>query len=384
MCSFYVYDAKYLPLGLLQNFISVQWVEHYNAVGEVKISAQKTKENLALLASGNKIYSTGSDTVARICDVEIVQSENEHIINARAVLMAGLLGERIIMATENIDNAEMGMYNCYTKNRRELPIKVANTKGFAEKAVTEFSWVPVLDGVMKIAEMSGLGFKVAFNPENHEETFVVYRGTDRCDDKLDTYIGYFGTDVGNVENASIVIGDVDFKNVAIVAGEEPKEEENERRIVRTVSLGNVRGEMRKELFVDAKDLKREYEVANATGEYDENGNPKYEYTKAMYTNNEYNEMLDARGFEKLAECMETFSITCDIVQNNIKYGVDYYLGDRVPIKLVEHGISATARVASVTHVYEIGGEKSGITLSNFKIDQSSMFKVNLTSQKMEG
>lgn len=80
-------------------------------------------------------------------------------------------------------------------------------------------------------------------------------------------------------------------------------------------------------------------------------------------------MLDARGREKLAECLRTFSITCAIEQNNIRYGVDYFLGDRMPIKLPEYGICASARISSVTMVYEQNGNKVIALLSEFKLNE---------------
>jgi hypothetical protein len=212
--------------------------------------------------------------------------------------------------------------------------------------------------------VSGLGFTVLFDPETGTETFKVYKGVDRSDETNPGYVGYFGTDVGNIQDVSVTSGTTDYKNVAVVAGAG----EGAEREVRIVSLGNVFGENRRELYVDARDLQREYQVATPTGELDEKGNPLYTYETRLYTDTEYNAMLDARGLEKLAECLRTFSITCTIVQNNIQYGVDYFLGDRMPVKLPEYGIYASARISSVTMVYERDGNKIIALLSEFELE----------------
>jgi hypothetical protein len=348
----------------LQHDDAVQWLENYQSPGEVKIDAQATPANLAMLVDGNRIYNTDSDTVARISHIDLTQIESEELITIRADITSELLSDRVLMATEHVTNAEAAMYAIYSKNQRSLPIAVGVAQGYTEQADTEISWNSVLDAEKKLAEVSGLGFKVLFDPETGTETFTVYKGVDRSNDTTPGYVGYFGTDVGNIENVSVTSGTTDYKNVAVVAGAG----EGASRTVRIVSLGSVSGENRRELYVDARDLQREYMEATPTGQYDEKGNPVYGYVTKTYTEAQYNAMLDARGMEKLAEQLKTFSITCDITQNNITYGTDYKLGDRIPVKLPEYGIYASARIASVTMVYEREGNKIIALLSEFELE----------------
>jgi hypothetical protein len=205
-----------------------------------------------------------------------------------------------------------------------------------------------------------------FNPETGAETLKVYRGIDRSKDTLPGYVGYFGTDVGNIQNATITSGTTDYKNVAIVAGGG----EGADRTVRIVSLGSFSGESRREMYVDARDLQREYQVATPVedGDHVAIGVPKYTYDKHTYEEAKYLALLDTRGREKLAEQLKDFAVTCDITQNNIMYGVDYFLGDRMPVKLADYGIYASARISSVTRIYEKEGNKIVAVLSDFKTE----------------
>jgi hypothetical protein len=362
--NFYIYNAARERIGVLQHDDAVQWLENYQTPGEVKIDAQATQDNFTMLVDGNRIMNTDTNTVARICHVDLVQTEAEELITVRADITSELLSDRVLMATEHATNVEAAMYAIYSKNRRALPIEVGSAEGFAEQTDMEITWGSVLDAEIKLAEVSGLGFTVLFDPETGTETFKVYKGVDRSDETNPGYVGYFGTDVGNIQDVSVTSGTTDYKNVAVVAGAG----EGAEREVRIVSLGNVFGENRRELYVDARDLQREYQVATPTGELDEKGNPLYTYETRLYTDTEYNAMLDARGLEKLAECLRTFSITCTIVQNNIQYGVDYFLGDRMPVKLPEYGIYASARISSVTMVYERDGNKIIALLSEFELE----------------
>lgn len=364
MSDFYIYNAARERIGMLQHDNAVQWLENYQSPGEVKIDAQATDKNLAMLVEGNRVYNTDSGTVARICHSDIVQTESEVLVTVRAYITSELLEDRVVMATMQAGVVETAMYAIYRDNRRGLPLAVGSTEGYTERTDTEITWGDVLSAEKKLAEVSGLGFKVLFDPQARTEIFKVYKGIDRSDDSSPNYVGYFGTDVGNLQNVSITSGTTDYKNVAVVAGAG----EGNAREVRIVSLGTVSGENRRELYVDARDLQREYQVATPTGEYDKHGNPIYTYETRTYTDAEYFALLDARGREKLAEHLRTFSVTCDIAQNNIRYGEDYDLGDRMPIKLPEYGLYASARISSVTRVYEREGNKIVAILSDFELE----------------
>ena len=365
MSNFYIYNAARERIGILQHDDAVQWLENYQSPGEVKIDAQATQSNFAMLIEGNRIFNADTNTVARICHVDLVQTDAEELITVRADITSELLSDRVLMATENATLVEPAMYDIYSRNRRDLPIEVGSAEGFTERTEMELTWGSVLDAEIKLASVSGLGFTVLFDPETGVETFKVYKGVDRSNEQNPGYVGYFGTDVGNIQNVTVTTGTTDYKNVAVVAAAG----EGAAREVRIVSLGNVSGENRRELYVDARDLQREYQAALPTGELDEQGNPTYNYETRTYTDAEYYAILDARGQEKLAECLRTFSITCTIVQNNILYGIDYFLGDRMPIKLPEYGIYASARISSVTMVYERDGKKIIALLGEFELEE---------------
>lgn len=350
-------------IGLLQNYTSVQWLEDYADAGEVKIVAYATPENMELLVEGNRIYNKEHRTVAQIKEVELSQSDGIGTLSVRAVLTAQLLDDRVVMATEKITNLEKGMYDIYNKNRRGLPIESAPQKGLDAIAETEVSWTSVLEGCKTLAQSGGLGFRVVFDPVTTTETFEVYKGVDRSVPGSDTYVGYLGTDVDNLSDFRIVKND-DFKNTAIVAGEE---NEDEDRVIVTVSLGDFQGEQRREMFVDAKGTKKKYKKSIDTGQIDQNGNPVYEYEDAEYAPAEYKAVLRQQGIEKLLEEENGLELSAEAIQQFIVFGRDYYLGDIVPVKLTEYGFFATARVTSVNTIYESTGQEYIVTLSNITL-----------------
>jgi len=322
-------------VGVLQNCSSVQWLEHYQSAGEVKIVAAPTERNKELLTPGTRLYNADSDTSAVIVETEVQAGEDKALI-VLADIASAILDERVVLWRRLVTNIETGMYTLLRENLRGLPLSLAEPKGFTESTETELDWGSVLDAVETLATVSGLGFKVCFDPMTAAETFEVYKGTDRSTPGED-YVGSFSTALGNVDAFTLRQGVIDYKNVAIVVGEGAPV---------TVSLGNVPAEARRELFVNAQNLRREETEAS------------------------YEQLLRSRGREALAEHLRTFEIECEINQNNMRFGQDYFLGDCLPIRLDEHGIAVAARVASVQHVYETEGNRTLITLDDFRLEEA--------------
>ena len=364
MPNFIVYSAERTRIGLLQDEECVQWLEHYAGPGEVKITARATKANMALLALGNRVYNTDATSAAVICNVTLLEETRENTIVARAAITSQLLDTRVVMASYAAQNAEAAMYDVLRINLRGLPLALAASNGYPEASGAELSWGSVLNAEKTLASAAGLGFCVDFEPKSGRETFRVYKGVLRHNAQQPGYVGYFGADVGNLSSVQIENGNADYKNVAVVAG--PME--NGERIVRTVSAAAFANEARRELYVDARDASREYRTAIPTGGQDAYGNPAYTYQKNTYTNEEYENVLKARGLLALGECPQNLAVKCAVHQVGIHFGKDYFLGDVMPLRLSEYGLWAAAQVCSAKRVYEKGKTTTEITFSNFRME----------------
>lgn len=347
---------------ILQNTQSVQWLQNYKSPGEVKIVCAPTIRNQRLLIDGNRLYNTDLDSIAIIVEVNYSTGIEKDFMTIRAVETSHLLAERVIMATENVINVEQGIYDIYNNNRRELPIETATPQGYTDTTDTERTWGSVLERIITLCEASSLGFKVVFSENDKSEILSVYKGVDRTNERSPEYRGYLGTDNGVLSKVDVVYGSVDFKNVAVVAGSG----DGTQRIVEIVSISpNITGEARRELYVDRRDLQKTYQKATQTG-IDAWGNPTYEYTTATYTDAEYKDILRNAGLEALAEHNKNFSISCNISQNNVLFGKDYALGDRMPVKVDNYGIATSADILSALHIYEEKGRSIKITLGGFE------------------
>ncbi|MBS6865077.1 MAG: siphovirus ReqiPepy6 Gp37-like family protein [Oscillospiraceae bacterium] len=353
--TLYVYDKALQRAGIVEDIRSLQWLEEYQDAGEAKLVCSATEKNRALLADGNRLYCTEQAESAIVRQAELTDDGKDAELTVRAVFSAARWADRVVMATEQIEEAEAGMLALAEKHRRGLPGATAAAKGLAVPVDTQATWSGVLEAWQTLAKASGLGFREIFAPETGVETFEVYKGTDRT--QGDAYRGYFGDDIDNLTDIRIVQGSDGWKNCAIVGGEG---EGAQRKIV-TVSLGTYTGDDLRELWVDAKDIGRKYQIAAP------DGSGGYTYTDATYTEEEYAAVLAARGLEKLAECLQTLEVDATIGQGLMQYGRDYALGDIIPLKLTRYGLRLSARVSSVRTIYESTGRRVTAVLSDFEL-----------------
>lgn len=356
----YVYDAQFARIGLVEDIRSLQWLELYQDAGEVKLVCSATDKNLSLLVDGNRLYCTEQSESAIIREVSIEDDGKDATITVRALLSVSRWADRIVMATENITNVESGMLGLTTKHRRGLPGTTASANGLTPTTNTQVTWGSVLDALKDLSTASNLGFRETFVSDTGTEAFEVFQGTDRTSG--DAYNGYFGNDVDNLSAMKIVRGTANWKNVAVVGG---SGEGAARKIV-TVSLGAGDGDDRRELWVDAKDIASTYQIATP------DGSGGYTYTEASYSDAEYTALLEARGLEKLAAQLPTIEISADLGQGLMKYGIDYTLGDIVPLKHTRYGLLLSARVSKVRTVYEASGKLVTATLDDYSITQEAL------------
>lgn len=329
--SLYVYSPAKEWLGEVRGISSLQWLEIYSDVGEVKLVCGATPANLAILQNGNLLRNTDRPGLfARICDPEIDDRMSNADLTVRAKMTADRLNERVVMYTESYTDAEQGMLDIVSHNLRGLPMNVAASKELNVPLSGQVSWGSVLTAVQDISAASKLGFRVSVG-NNLAETFEVYRGVDRSNPASENYVGFFGDTVKNLASINIADNDADVRNVAIVCGQG---EGAARRMVE-VDLSN--GGERREMYVDARDIAQT--TTNGT-------------TEKTLTNAEYDALLYARGVAKLAETAGGLTVKAELRQSVLLFGQDYELGDILPLRVAKYGVDIKVRVAKIKLIYE--------------------------------
>lgn len=350
----YVYklddDGTFDSLGEINKYTSLIWPDKFNGYTSFELNAPVTPENRNLIKKGNIIWCGGNNA----CIIEIIQSDmNEngqktYKVKGRTLEM--LLTTRIIWGTYNCVGkySSTAMYEIVDKqcvnptdSYRKIPfLECAEDKQLGKIISFQKTGGEVYDAVESIAMDAELGFDILFRPREKKLIFKVTEGVDRTVFSTSGDVSnlvIFSTDLEDILSSSYYTNDQDVKTLAYVSGEG----EGTDRIYITSGNTETKGLIRREMYVDARDLQSK--VSNEDG------------TITQISDDDYRDMLNDRGTEKLAECItaESFEAKMRVIGNiQYKYGIDYNKGDKVIIQDTELGVQVIGKVTEVSENYD--------------------------------
>lgn len=183
----------------------------------------------------------------------------------------------------------------------------------------------LLTEVSALCQAHSLGFLMEFDPASVSFTFKIYQGLDRSKDQTDNPVVFVSSELDDILSSSYESSKALYKNFAYIGGEDSGAE----RIFTSVNLDGSEGYLRRELFVDARDLQNE---VNGTS----------------LNSSTYEGVLQDRGLKKLEQYKAVQEFSAEIAQNPSanKFGVDYDLGDTVTVCDSDLGVVVNAIVSS--------------------------------------
>lgn len=350
----YVYklddSGTFDSLGEINKFTSLMWPDKFNGYSTFELNVPLTQENRNLIKKGNILWCGGENA----CIIEIIQSnmdengQKTYKVRGRSLEM--LLTTRIVWGTYNCVNkySSTAMYEIVNENcvnpsnsARKIPfLECAEDEKLGKITSFQKTGGEVYTALQSIAADVDLGFDIIFKPREKKLLFKVTKGVDRStvsasDDGSKLVI--FSTDLDDILSSSYYTNNQDVKTLAYVAGEGQGAERKHLTSGDNASSGFLR----RELYVDARDLRTEI--------------LSEDNTVITITDDEYIELLNERGNEKLAERIEVETFEAKMrVTGEIQYvyGVDYFKGDKVIIQDNELGIQVIAKVTEVSQNYD--------------------------------
>jgi hypothetical protein len=324
----YVYGKDRRLAGMVESFEYLRWTRRYSSVGGFELRAIASRENLALLVMGNILWKSDDAEAGFIEYVELTSEEQEFIL-VQGRFASGILSRRIVWGTETLrgDISEVvgSLLDRHLLNPTDASRKIG---GFAFSAPklgvslnTQTSYKPLLALVESLCEPADIGFKTVWDRVARTVTFMLYRGADSQ--------AVFSKDYENLTAQTYVRSELAYSNTALVGGEG----EGDNR--QTVTLGNASGIDRREMFVDAKDLRR------------------------ADFGTDYAAALTQRGYAKLAEqaAVQAFDAAIN-PHGNLKYKLDFDLGQTVRVVSAQWGVTLTTRITEIEESYD----QDGLTL----------------------
>ena len=339
----YVLNQNFEEIGVIDDYESVIWTPRYWECGDFEIKLPAGSQNIALLEKDNYLKRYDDENVMIIEAINILTDiENGNYILVRGRCLKSILDRRVIWKLQKYSGTpEACIRSILTRNiinPSDAVRKISNfvlgpAQGFSGSIEAQYTGDNVLDVVIEICKAFGLGFKVLL--KNKQFIFVLYSGTDRSYKQTENLPVIFSPDNENIINTKYLEDKQFYKNVALIGGEG----EGTARTYNTT--GSAQGLNRRELWVDANDVRKEVE--------DESGN------KVTLTTSQYNAALKQRGAEKLTEVAitQTFEGSVD-TEVLFKYKEDFFLGDIITA-VNEYGFKAAPRITEVIESEDAGG-----------------------------
>lgn len=323
----YVFDRAAGLMGVVDDAFSVRWRRKYFEPGEAEVHVPAERDRIELLAEGRILKRRDRVEAAIIEGVAIDGTD----LTVTGRMLSSLLDRAILRKTHRCTGPleEIMLQLAEEEGGRVLPELTAaepEEGSTGPEAALQITYQNLLAVEERLARAAGLGFRVRFDAPG-AMVFEVYRGVDRSTAQQARPVVIFSDEFGNLADPRYTKSAVNFKNKAYVAGEG----EGADRIVEIVD--ETAGEEAREVYVDARQLRREEGVTEA----------------------EYRALLGQKGREALASHVrvESFEGGGDAV-GNFLYRADWDLGDIVTVQYARLGITLHARVTEVEEVCEGG------------------------------
>lgn len=328
----YIYSPSIEQLGVIDSFSSLRWRRRFFEPGEFELHCPANSDNLALLAEGN-IIARLDRCEAGVIEGLTVESTDESgdELTVTGRMGSSLLDRRIITpAISFTGTAEAAMRKIVSDNAiaaRPIPGLTLGTPGnFTPACSFQVRYKGVLETLEAIGKAAPLGFRLRLDIPQRAWVFEAYNGADKTVTQTARPYVLFSDGFGNISGPKYTLNNTGYCNFAYVGGEE----NDSGQVLVTVDQTN--GEPQRELWVDAKDLK-----------------------KGDLSDTEYHAQLNQRGLEKLSGTVKAESFEASAVDTkNFQYLSDWDLGDIVSFE--KWGLRLDQRITEVEEIFEGGVE----------------------------
>lgn len=338
-----ILDEDFRLVLIIDIYESLIWNERYNGAGDFELYLAADKNVISSIRQDYYAAIDDSDQIMIIEDIEVSSDIEKGLkVKYSGRSLESLLYRRIIWDQTTIKGPlQSGIKKILDENvispsnsKRAIPgfVFLESTDEYITglRVSAQYTGDVIYEVIEKLCEAFGLGFRVRLN-DNYQFVFSLYRGKDRSYAQSDNPVVVFSPSYENVISTNYLNSIKNYKNVTLVAGEDSGSSRRSR------TVGTAEGILRRELYTDARDIQSETE----------GGEP--------ITNDEYNDLLDQRGKEKLEENVIVQAFDGQIDTNLIfVYKKDFFKGDIVQI-LDSFGITFTVRIEEIVRSIDENG-----------------------------
>ena len=322
--------------AVCDSFSSLLWDIEYYKCGAFEVYIAASPRNIEIFQTG-RIVGRDDDKehlgLIESVELETDAEDGDYLIIKGRFLMC-LLERRIIYPTFNFTKLvsysqiimNVVQYNACTSGIRKIPgLSLGNTSGTCWDTETKLqvSYDNLMEWVYTICEKIGGTANIRLSKPDNEQCEMIFelsQGTDRSIlQKINPHI-IFSDRYNNLLSFTYFTDTSVKKNYAYVLG---KGEGEKRK--RTIYFEGTEPSSleRYEVYVDAKDISDEEQIANETKPLSEE---------------EYSELLKEKGKQNLVPTKTKSESQIAVQSTQFQYGVDYFVGDFVTVEHQRFGI----------------------------------------------
>ena len=330
-----IMDGDFKALGIVESFSSLQWNRKYHGVGSFALTTDASHTELA--KAGAYAWWNGGE---RTGIIENVAFDDAKITLSGSFLEKELLYRAINVSRRYSGNAEAVMRQivsdfCIDAPGRRVPLlRLGPGKGLGGKVDVSRMGSTVLEALEEICLEQELSFFLRYDFKEHAIAFEVFEGLDRTQGQDKNAWCVFSSEFDNVLGEKYAVAR-ESRNYLYVAGEG----EGEGRAVIEIDLTG--GGKRRELFVDARDLRMR----------DDDGKdvPMEDYLGLLRT----------RGMQKAAEHVTVETVEIKVAPKNT---MEYALGDICTYANRAIGLVFEKRITEINTVLEARNVAENVVL----------------------
>lgn len=347
----YIYNPNRELTGIVESFEYLRWTRRYSQCGSFELKAIATQENTALLKEGNIIWKNDDEEAGIIEHLELSQTEHE-IITVSGRFATSFLARRILWQTEilsgDLSVCALQLINNNLINPTDTARQITgisfSSPNLGIPVSTQISYRNLMDSVTELCASSDIGIKTVFTPATGIFTVTLYNGANSQ--------AVFSKEYENLTEQIYTESVADYANTALIGGEG----EGADRTFVAITSGS--GETRREIFVDAKDL------------------------RAEDFGTDYVNTLTFRGQSKLNE--QAIRYTFDTSVNphgNLTYKIDFDLGQTVKVISKAWGVSMTTRITEIEETYDADGQSISVVFGNAELTIAQKVRSDMSEVK---
>lgn len=347
----YIFDSNRELAGIVESFEYLRWTRRYSQCGFFELRAIATPENTALLKEGNILWKNDDEEAGIIEHLELSQTDSE-IITVSGRFATSFLARRIVWEKQTLSGDLSACVEQLLEDNLISPSDPArqisgiafSSPNLGIPVSAQISYRNLMDAVTELCDTSSIGIKTTFNPATGIFTVTLYAGG--------TSQAVFSKEYENLTEQTYTESAVDYANSALVGGEG----EGAGRTFVAIMGGS--GESRREIFVDAKDLRSE----------DFGGG--------------YTDALTFRGQSKLSELAVRYSFDAAVnPHGNLDYKTDFDLGQTVTVISKTWGVSMTTRITEVEETYDADGLSISVVFGKAELTIAQKIRSDMSEVK---